>query len=214
MSNLRSDSSARLGASTAGVFGEVMGLVALTVGFCALGAYIGRDIAGGLGLLFFILGFVCIFGLNATRESAGPSIGLLMALGLFLGLGLGGMLSDYASADPGVVWQAALATALFVAGLGSLGYAISADLSPAYRVLLFLLLGLIVFGIITLFASMPGGNVIYAVLGLVIFGGYVVVDFNRMRRAGMDEAVPLAAGIFLDIVNVFTFFLQLFGRRD
>jgi FtsH-binding integral membrane protein len=41
-----------------------------------------------------------------------------------------------------------------------------------------------------------------------------VVDLNRMRRAGMDEAVQIAAGIFLDIVNLFLFFLQLFGRRE
>ena len=68
------------------------------------------------------------------------------------------------------------------------------------------------FGLVSLFVSMPGANVIYAVLGLVIFGGYTVLDFNRMRRAGMEEAVPIAAGIFLDIVNVFLFFLQLFGR--
>ena len=54
----------------------------------------------------------------------------------------------------------------------------------------------------------------YAVLGLVIFGGYTVLDFNRMRRAGMDDAVSIAAGIFLDIVNVFLFFLQLFGRNE
>lgn len=129
-------------------------------------------------------------------------------------MGLSGTLVDYASVDPGVVWQAGAATALFVGGLGCLGFMISADLSAAYRVLFFLLLALIVFGLITLFVSIPGSNVIYAVLGLVIFGGYVVVDFNRMRRAGMDEAVSLAAGIFLDIVNVFSFFLELFGRRD
>ncbi len=35
-----------------------------------------------------------------------------------------------------------------------------------------------------------------------------------MRRAGMQETVPLAAGIFLDVINTFLFFLQLFGRRD
>ena len=61
---------------------------------------------------------------------------------------------------------------------------------------------------------MPGSNVIYALLGLGIFGGYTVLDFNRMRRAGDEEAVSLAAGIFLDILNVFLFFLQLFGGRE
>ena len=48
------------------VFGQVMGLVALTLGCLALGAYIGRDLSGGLGILFFMGGFACIFGLNAA----------------------------------------------------------------------------------------------------------------------------------------------------
>ena len=55
---------------------------------------------------------------------------------------------------------------------------------------------------------------IYAIGGLVIFGGYTVADFNRMRRAGIDEAFRIAAGILLGVVNVFLFFLQLFGRCD
>ena len=33
------------------VFGQVMGFVALTLGFLALGAYIGRDLSGGWGIL-------------------------------------------------------------------------------------------------------------------------------------------------------------------
>ena len=52
---------------------------------------------------------------------------------------------------------------------------------------------------------------IYTVLGLVIFGGFTIFDFNRLRRADMASAVPIAASIFLDIFNVFLFFLQIFG---
>ena len=37
------------------------------------------------------------------------------------------------------------------------------------------------------------------------------MDFNRLRRAGQDQAIPLAAGIFLDVFNLFLLFLQLFG---
>jgi FtsH-binding integral membrane protein len=49
----------------------------------------------------------------------------------------------------------------------------------------------------------------------VIFGGYTVLDFNRLARAGAESAVPIAASIFLDITNVFVFLLGLFGgRRD
>jgi modulator of FtsH protease len=196
----------------AGVFGQVMGLVAATLGMMTLGAYVGRNLAGGPSLICFLLGFVAIFGLNFVRGSHGLAVGLLFGAGLLLGLGLGGSIAAYASADPGVVWQAAAATALFVAALGSVGYMIRSDLSAGYRVLFFLLVGLIVYGLVTLFVSMPAGNVIYALLGLGIFGGYTLLDFNRLRRAGTEDVVSIATGIFLDVLNVFLFFLQVFDR--
>jgi len=197
---------------TAGVFGQVMGLVAVTLGFFTLGAYLGREVSQGASIICFIGGFICIFGLNfAARRSEAMAITLLFAAGLLLGMGMGGVLNRYAEAEPDAVWQAASATALFVGGLGSVGFAIRRDLSGGYRALFFMLLALIVFGLVTVFVSIPGGNVIYALLGLGIFGAYTVLDFNRMRRAGMDEAVPLAAGIFLDVINIFLFFLRLFG---
>jgi uncharacterized protein len=76
------------------------------------------------------------------------------------------------------------------------------------------LLALIGFGLVAIFVSIPSANIIYAVAGLVIFGGFTIVDFNRLRRSGDDSmggAVAIAAGIFLDIFNVFLLFLDLFG---
>ena len=199
---------------TAGVFGQVMGLVAVTVGFFALGAYLGRSFTAGPSIVCFILGFISIIGLNFARRSEPLAITMLFAAGLFLGLGLGGGLQRYAEVEPSAVWQAAGATALFVGGLGSTGYAIRRDLSGGYRFLFVALLVLIVFGFVSLLVSMPHADVIYAVAGLVIFGGYTLLDFNRLRRAGQAEVVPIAAGIFLDVLNVFLFFLQLFGGRE
>ena len=80
------------------------------------------------------------------------------------------------------------------------------------RALFWALLALIVFGLVTIFISIPHANIIYCVLGLVIFGGFTIIDFNRLRRANNYAAVPIAASIFLDIFNVFLFFLQLFGN--
>jgi len=195
------------------VFGQVMGLVALTLGCLALGAYIGRDLNGGIGILFFIVGFACIFGLNSAsaRGHEQLAITLLFGLGLSLGLALGPVLASYAEADPSALWQAAGATGAFVAALGAGGYATRRDLSSWSRVLFWALLALIVFGIVAIFVSIPHANVIWAVAGLVIFGGYTIFDFNRLRRAGRQSAVPIAASIFLDVLNIFLFFLQLFG---
>lgn len=195
------------------VFGQVMGLVALTVACTALGAYIGRDLKGSTGLLFFIAAFACIFGLNIASSKGREqlAIGLLFGLGLVLGLAIGPVVNYYAKTDPGVVYQAAGATAGFVAACGAYGYATRRDLSSWARGLFWALLGLIVFGIIGLFVAIPNGNIIYCIAGLAIFGAFTIFDFNRLRRANMNSAVPIAAGIFLDIFNVFLFFLRIFG---
>jgi modulator of FtsH protease len=191
-----------------------MGLVAFTCGFAALGAYVAKNMTGGAGIVFFLLAFGCVFGLNyaAARGREQLAMGLLFAMGLLLGMAVAPVVDYYAKANPGAVYQAAGATGLFVGALGSAGYAIRRDLSAWYRTLFWALLALIVFGLIATFATIPHANVIYAVAGLVIFGAFTVFDFNRLRTGRMMIGpVPIAASIFLDIFNVFLFFLSLFG---
>ena len=199
------------------LLGQVMGLVAITVGFTALGAYLGRNLSGGVGLLLLIAAFACVVGLNVASAWGNEQLAvvLLFGLGLLLGLSVAPLIADYAGADPAALWQAAGATALFVAACGSYGYATRRDLSSWARTLFWALLALIGFGIVEIFVSIPHGNVIYAVAGLGIFGAYTIFDFNRLRRSSADDAVPIAAGIFLDIFNIFLLFLDLFGgERD
>jgi FtsH-binding integral membrane protein len=199
------------------LFGQVMGLVSVTVGAAALGAYIGRDLSGGAGIVAFIAAFACVFALNiaSARGREQLATGLLFGLGLLLGLAVAPVLAVYAKTDPSALWQAGGATAAFVGALGSYGYATRRDLSSWARTLFWALLGLIVLGIVLLFVSIPEGHIVYAVAGLAIFGAFTIFDFNRLRRSTPAGAVPIAASIFLDIFNVFLFFLQLFGgERD
>jgi len=77
------------------------------------------------------------------------------------------------------------------------------------------LIALIVFGIVAIFVQILSGQLIYAVLGLVIFAGLTAFDFQRLRRSKDIRTAPLlAASIFLDILNVFLLLLSLFGRND
>jgi FtsH-binding integral membrane protein len=144
------------------LLGQVMGYVAVTVGFAALGAYLGRDLSGATGLLLFIGAFAAIFGLHfaVARGREQLAIGLMFGLGLLLGLAVAPVIADYAGADPAALWQAAGATAAFVAALGAYGYATRRDLSSWGRTLFWALLALIVFGIVAIFVSIPGGNII------------------------------------------------------
>jgi FtsH-binding integral membrane protein len=196
------------------LFGQVMGLVAFTCGFAALGAYLARNWTGGTGIVFFIGAFACIFGLQfaASRGREQLAIGLLFGMGLLLGMAVAPVLDYYAKTDSGVVWQAVASTAGFVGILGAYGFASRKDFSAYYRTFFWALIALIVFGLIATFVAIPHANIIYCIAGLVIFGGFTVFDFNRLARTrNMNAAAPIAASIFLDIFNVFLFFLSLFG---
>ena len=201
---------------TGTLIGQTMGLVAVTTGLFALGAYLGRDLSYGWGLVLYIASFGCLLGINfAVQRSERLAITLLFAFGVVIGLATAPTIAYYASTSPQVVWQAGGATALFIAGFGAAGYATRRDLSSLARVFLWALIALIVFGIVLIFVQIPHGQLIYAILGLVIFAGLTAYDFQRLRRTRDLRAAPvLAASIFLDILNVFLLFLQLFGRDN
>jgi FtsH-binding integral membrane protein len=198
------------------LLGQTMGLVAATAGFFALGAYLGRDLSYGWGWVLFIGAFACLIGLNVVAQrSEGAAITLLFAFGVLMGLATAPTLAYYASTNPQVVWQAGGATALFIAGFGAAGYATRRDLSALARVCFWALIALIVFGIVLIFVQIPNGQLIYAILGLVIFAGLTAFDFQRVRRTkDIRDAPLLAASIFLDILNVFLLLLSLFSRND
>ena len=198
------------------LLGQTMGLVAVTAGLFALGAYLGRDLSYGWGLALYLASFACLIGLNvAAQRSEQLAIGLLFAFGFVIGLATAPTIAHYASTEPQVVWQAGGATALFIAGFGAFGYATRRDLSGLARGLLWALIALIVFGIVLIFVQIPNGQLIYAILGLVIFAGLTAFDFQRLRRSQDIRSAPLiAASIFLDVLNVFLLFLSIFGNRD
>ena len=203
--------------STNTLFARTMTYVAATAGLFALGAYTGRNLAHGAGIIAFIGAFVCLIAMRFTAaRSREATVALLGAFGLLMGVAMAPTLVYYATADPRALWQAGGATALFIAALGSAGYATDRDLSGLARISFWALLALLVFGVVAIFVQIPHSSLIYSVLGLVIFAGFTLFDFQRLRRSQDFASAPLlAASIFLDILNVFMFFLNIFGgRRD
>jgi modulator of FtsH protease len=206
----------RAASSAPALFGRVMALVALTVGFATLGVWAARGMGGAGWFIAWLLSLGCLVGLNVTnsRGNTGLALTLLFGFGLLLGASVSATVNYYSDTDPTAVRQAFGATALFVGGLGSAGYAIRRDLSFLYRIAFWLLLALILGGIVLIFVHIPAVYTGWAIAGLAIFGLYTVIDFNRLRRAGSEEAIPLAAGIFLDVLNIFLLFLRLFARSS
>jgi uncharacterized protein len=185
---------------TATLFGQTMGLVAVTAGFFALGAYAGRHLSEGAVIVSWIAAFVVLLIMNFTaRRSAPAAVVLLMIFGVLMGVASAPTLYWYASTNPQILWQAGGATALFMGVFGSIGYLTRRDLSAIYRIAFIALIALLIFGIVLIFVHIPHGSLI----------------FQRLRRSqGLDSAPLLAASIFLDALNVFFFFLRIFGNRD
>ena len=198
------------------VFGKVMFLVAVTAGFTAAGAYIGRDLSGGWAIGAWIAAIVLTFVIGGARrkEEATPlQMGILFGIGLLLGLAIGPTLNAYASLEDGgtLIAQAAGATALFMGVLGTVGYVTKRDLTALGRISFIALLALLVFGIVAIFVSIPNEQLIWCIGGLVVFAGLTLYDFWRLRRAGSGDVALIALSIYLDAFNIFLFMLQLLG---
>ena len=179
---------------TNALFAQTMGYVAATAALFALGAWLGRTLTGGVGIIAFIAAFACLIGMRfAARRSAQLTVGLLGAFDPLIGLAVAPVIAYYASVDPRALWAAGGATALFIAGFGAAGYATRRDLTAIARLCFRALLALIVAGLVLTLVHIPGSALVYSVLGLVIFAGF------------------LAASIFLDVLNVFLFFLEIFS---
>jgi hypothetical protein len=83
------------------LFGQTMGLVAVTAGLFALGVYIGRDLAYGWGIGAYIASFDVLIGLDVgAARSEQLVIGLLFGFGVLIGVGRAPTIAYYASTNP------------------------------------------------------------------------------------------------------------------
>jgi modulator of FtsH protease len=140
------------------------------------------------------------------------AIGWLYAIALLIGLGIGPTIAYFLHNDGSVVTQAAGATALIVLGTGAGGFALSKDLSGWMRPLSFVILGCVVVSFVMLLFAAGGGNPILSAIIAIVSALLIMVDFNYLRQHGTQaDAVWLATGIFVSIVNIFLSLLNLLG---
>jgi len=202
--------------STSQLLGQVMFLVAVALGFCALGTLLGRDLSLGAARAcsFGGLGMLLVSSFAGERFRVGSfAMFWLFATALLIGLGLGPVIKAYATVDPKALTQAFAGTAATVLAAGSLGFVLSKDLAPWMRPV-----SLIVFAACmgTIIWSLFGGTIsplisagIYLVSALLI-----VIDFNFLRKHGTErDTIWLATGIFVSIVNIFISLLNIFSSR-
>lgn len=194
-------------------------VVTVIVGWFCAQPGVAPMLLGAMPILF-IAEFVCIIALMFARRTTGLNVALLYVFAAIQGAIAGPLLTMIDRVAPGIPAEAAILTATVFGGLSLYAITSRKDFSYLGGFLFAALLALIVAGIVMMFVHAVLLQTLYTVGGVVIFCGYVLYDTSMItKRLRPDEAVAGAVSLYLDLLNLFWFILQLLmefsgNRRD
>ncbi|HNW84738.1 MAG TPA: Bax inhibitor-1/YccA family protein [Candidatus Cryosericum sp.] len=190
---------------------------------------------GFVVLLLIVAEFGLVIGLtrSISRISAQTAGILFMAYAAVNGLTLSSIFLAYTGAD---ITLAFITSAGFFLAMSLIGSATHMDLSKVGNIAMFGLIGIIVVSLINMFVGSSGLNMLISVVGIIVFLALIAWDTQKLRMLALNldptgehpltmaggnpqeekAAVIGALSLYLDLINVFLFLLQLFGgrRRD
>lgn len=211
---------------------RLYGLMALAVLVSALSSYLtmtvfARQMVNLMNyhpwamwfLLLLPIALTLIINFNATR-SPGMSFVLLMLTAIVYGVTFAFIAGAYTGED---IASAFVASASVFIVMAILGTVTKRDLSRMGSYASAALIGLIVAMLINLFLKNPTIDYIFSFIAVIIFTILTAWDAQRMKQiyenyggqVSVDGlAVAGALALYLDFVNLFLQFLQIFGFSD
>jgi len=159
-----------------------------------------------------LLPFVPLWMALKTRDSAPRALGFVFLVNAVMGVAIAPTIYFYSRNDPGIVSQAGILTLSTFGVLTLYAWISRRDFSAWGSFLVvgvWVLMGTMLLNVA--FGNASGGLWIAAV-GVLLFSGLLVFDTWRLRNVyGPDDYVPAAVNIYLDLLNMFMFILQLLG---
>lgn len=203
----------------------------------AITAVVAYGVAGTPALSQAILGnsfgiillVIAQFGLVIALSAAIHKLSAAMATGLFIlysaltGATLSSIFLLYPIASIGTAFLVSAGTFLAMSIYGSVT---RRDLTQLGSFLFMGLIGIVIAMLVNIFFKNSMMNFIISCLGVLIFTGLTAYDTQRLKIFGagapLDDQIALRRGailgaltLYLDFINMFLMFLQLFGgNRD
>lgn len=179
----------------------------------ALGAWVFKDL-WGLRMPMIIASFVLLFIMMSVARKPGVNVLVFYLFCLAEGGALGPLLSMYVRAfGSNIVWEAFLLTGITVAGVGSYAYTSGKDFNFLGRGLMWALVGIIIFGLVSVFFFQLHTPLIvlgYETIIVAVFTGFLLYDFSKIRlRYGPEDYTIAAVSVYLDFLNLFMAILNI-----
>ena len=164
-----------------------------------------------------------VFGLSFGIERLRPAVAQLLfwIYAALIGVSLGSVFMIYAHTS---VVRVFFITAASFGALSLWGYTTRRDLTGIGSFLVMGLFGIIIAGLVNLFLASSALQWIISAVGVLVFSGLTAWDTQRLKNeyiyGAMDgdtaarTAIVGALSLYLNFVNLFTLFLQLFGQRE
>ncbi len=197
---------------------KVMWFTSFSIVAAMAGAYIGaftlnlRGFGGGSWILFLVLEIGLMFGAYALRERPGINFVMLYGFTFVTGLTISPIVNLLTSTgNAHILLQALGATAGLTIALSVYAWTTKRDFSGLAPYLFVALIGLLIVSLLNVFFHSAFIQYIIMYAGVLIFSFYLIFDVQRARKYQntVGNAIALTIGIYLDILNLFLFLLQI-----
>jgi modulator of FtsH protease len=199
--------------SHTGSFAHVLQTFAFSLLVSFIGTLIGAMVVPPSMIMLFVVAELIMLIAAIVIRIRGKNIGygFLYAFTAISGVTLYPVIMAYGGLlGANVVSGAFFATAAIFGGLAFYAHRSKRDFSFLGGFLFAGTIGLVLMSVISMFVSFGSVmNLVWSMVGILIFSGWVLYDVAQYRDGVASEEVPLAAlNIYLDFINLFLYILR------
>lgn len=172
--------------------------------------------ANAVTILSMIFSFGSLIPLMCCYKKTYPANYILLSVfTVAMGCDLGLVCAIYAQAGAGfLVLEAAGITGVIFLALTAYTFWSGRDFGFLGMYLFAALIGLLCWGFVAMIFGFDPG-MLYSLAGVLIFSGYIVYDTWKLKaKLGPDDYIIGAIELYLDIINLFLFILDLLGKGN
>lgn len=193
-------------------------LLAISFPFTIFGVLVGPPVPSFLAMLGLFGVAIALILVARPVTNYSPILGcvLFFAFATVMGASMAPIIAKFSATGAGqaVILKALVSTGGIFVGLSLWTWATRYDAKSWGTYLFVALLALILVSVLSLFFPTSLGQTMIAYATVVLFSMYIVYDTSEMVHGRADNPVMAAINLYLDVLNIFSALLHIFGSSD